>query len=67
MASWTNQLLFIQTYWIQFVATIKSVFDVSKRCIVGGRVVYLYTASLRRCYDCVYGNPEAVDLSNFLV
>lgn len=49
------------------MATIKSVFDVSKRCIVGGRVVYLYTASLRRCYDCVYGNPEAVDLSNFLV
>lgn len=45
----------------------KPVFDVCKQCIVGGRVVYLYTESLRRCYDCVYGNPEAVDLSNFLV
>lgn len=24
MASWTNQLLFIQTYWIQFVEIIKA-------------------------------------------
>lgn len=34
-------------------------------CIVGGRVVYLYTSNLRRCYDCVYRSPEAVDLSQF--